>query len=118
MKITKHASTGTNYAILTKQIKVQHETCIKFKSYAHDKVLSKHLENLMRFSFRKNDFLIGKKIMVETISVAISDSCDVLCFDLYLINIFTKSTKAEGYTDVMFKLTLYCLSVTVGDLNL
>ena len=29
--------------------------------------------------------------MVETISVAISDSSDVLCFDLYLINVFEKS---------------------------
>ena len=25
VKITKHASTGTNYTILTKQVKVQHE---------------------------------------------------------------------------------------------
>ena len=28
--------------------------------------------------------------------MAINDSFDVLCFDLYLINIFAKSTKAEG----------------------
>ena len=32
---------------------------------------------------------------MEIISVAINDSSDVLCFDLYLINIFAKSTKAE-----------------------
>ena len=50
--------------------------------------------------------------------MAINDSCDVLCFDLYLINIFMKSTKAKRYTDVLFKLTLYCFSVTVEDLNL
>ena len=56
--------------------------------------------------------------MVETISVAISDSSDVLCFDLYLINIFVKSMKAEICTDIIFKLTLYCLSVTVENLNL
>ena len=49
--------------------------------------------------------------------MAINDSCDVLCFDLYLINIFMKSTKAKRCTDVMFKLTL-CFSVTVEDLNL
>ena len=55
---------------------------------------------------------------METISVAINDSSDLLCFELYLINIFAKSTKAERYTDVIFKLTLYCLSVTVEDLNL
>ena len=55
--------------------------------------------------------------MVETISVTISASSDVFCFDLYPINIFTKSTKAERCTGFMFKLTLYCLSVTVEDLN-
>ena len=59
-----------------------------------------------------------KKTAVETIPVAINDSPDVLCFDLYLVNIFAKSTKVERCTDVMFKLTLYCLSVTVEDLNL
>ena len=55
---------------------------------------------------------------MKTISVAINDSSDVLCFDLYLINIFVKSKKTERCTDVMFKLTLYCLSVAVEDLNL
>ena len=50
--------------------------------------------------------------------MAINDSSDVLCCDLYLINIFAKSTKAERCIDVMFKLTLYCVSVTVEDLNL
>ena len=53
-------------------------------------------------------------MVVETISVAINDSSDMLCFDLYLINLFAKSEKC---TDIMFKLTLYCLSVTVKDLN-
>ena len=55
---------------------------------------------------------------MKTITVTINDSSDVLCFDLYLIDIFPKSRKAERCTDVMFKLTLYCLSVTVEDLNL
>ena len=54
---------------------------------------------------------------MKTISMAINDSFDVLCFDLYLINIFAKSTNAERCTD-MFKLTLYDVSVTVEDLNL
>ena len=62
--------------------------------------------------------IIGKKTVKETFSVAINDSSDVLCFDLYLINIFAKSTKAERCTDVMFELRLYCLSVTVEDLDL
>ena len=50
--------------------------------------------------------------------MAINDSSDELCFDLYLINIFAKSTKAERYTGVMFKLILYYLSVIVEDLDL
>ena len=57
------------------------------------------------------------KTVVETILVAITDSFNVHCFDLYLINIFMKSTKSERCTD-MFNLTLYCLSVILEDLNL
>ena len=59
-----------------------------------------------------------RKPVLEAISVAINDSSDVLCFDLYLINKFMKSAKAERCTDVMFKQTLYCLSITIEDLNL
>ena len=55
---------------------------------------------------------------METISVAINGGSDVRCFGLYLTNIFTKSTKAERCTDVMFTLAFYCLSITVEDLNL
>ena len=58
--------------------------------------------------------MIGKKTMVKTISVTINDSWDVF-FDLYLINTFTKSEKAERSTEIMFKLTLSCLSVTAKD---
>ena len=63
--------------------------------------------------FCKNNLFIGKKNVVEIILKAVNDSSDVLCFDLHLINVFKKSTK----TDVMSRLTLYCLSVTVEDLN-
>ena len=49
--------------------------------------------------------------------MAISDSFEKLCFDLYLINILAKSMTAERGTDVMVKLTLCCLSITVEDLN-
>ena len=80
--------------------------------------MSKNLQNLLRFLFHKNNFLIGKKPTVETISVGINDTSGVLCFVLDLINIFEKSTKAERYKDVMFRLTLYCLYGTVEDLNL
>ena len=59
-----------------------------------------------------------KKNVVETISVVITDSSDVPCLELYLINMFTRSTKAERCTDITFKLTLYCLTVTVEDQNL
>ena len=55
---------------------------------------------------------------MKTVSVPINDSSDMLYFDLYLIIVFAKSTKAERCTDVMFKLTLYCLSGTVEDRNL
>ena len=34
------------------------------------------------------------------------------------MNVFAKSMKAKRCTDFMFKVTLYCLSVTVEDLNL
>ena len=54
---------------------------------------------------------------METISVAINGSSNVHYFDLYLINIFTKSRKAERCTDIMFKMAFYCFSVTVEDLN-
>ena len=80
--------------------------------------MCKHLQSLLRFSFRKNNFFKGKRTTVETISVAINDSSDLLCFDLYPFNIFAKSVKAERCTDVLFKLTLYCLSVTIEDLDL
>ena len=63
-------------------------------------------------------FLYRKKIVEETIPVAINDSSDLLCFDLYLVCIFAKSTKEKRYTDVMFKLRPDCFSVTVEDLNL
>ena len=56
--------------------------------------------------------------MVETISVAITDSSDIRCFNLYLVYRFMKSTKAERCTDIMFKLALYCLSVTLENLSL
>ena len=72
----------------------------------------------MRFSFHKNNFFIEKNSVVETISVGVNDSSDVLYFDVCLINIFAKSTKVERCTDVMFKLTLSCLSVIVEDLDL
>ena len=44
--------------------------------------------------------------------MTINNSSDVLCFDL------AKSTKLEKCTDVMFKLTISCLSVTVEDIKL
>ena len=68
--------------------------------------------------FSKNNFFMVKKPIVEIILVAITDTFDVHYFDQYLINMFTKSMKAERWTDIMFELTLYCLSATVEDINL
>ena len=45
--------------------------------------LSKHLWNLLIFSFHKNNFFTGKKTVVETISVAITEGSDVWCFLFY-----------------------------------
>ena len=112
----KHASTGTNYAILTKQVKVQNEKKFVLK-YVECRFWANIYKIYLRFSFHKNNFFIGQKAAVETILVAINDSSDVLCFILYLINIFEKSMKVERCTDVMFKLILYYLSGTVEDLN-
>ena len=56
---------------------------------------------------------------METISVPITDTFNMLCFQsLYLINIFTKPAKTEGCTDTTFKMAFYCLFVTIEDVNL
>ena len=65
--------------------------------------LSKHLRNLLRFSFSKNKFFIGK-----------ITSCALFWS---ISNVLTKSRKAERCTDIMLKQTFQCLSVTVEDLN-
>ena len=51
---------------------------------------------------------------METISVAVTGSSDMRCFDLYLINIFMKPRKVDRCTDFMFKLA-FCLSFTVEE---
>ena len=61
-------------------------------------------EDFTEFSFCKNNFYVGKK----TSSVAITDSSDVRCFDLGLINIFTNTMKTKRCTEIMFTLTLSC----------
>ena len=76
--------------------------------------MSKHEIN-GDFRFARIISLQEKKNVVEIISVPITDNVDVRCLYLYLINVFTKSTKAERFTDSMFKVTLYCLYVTVDD---
>ena len=73
------------------------------------------MQNRLRFSFHKNNFFIGKKTSLKQ-SQRPSKIADVLCFGLYVVNVFEKSTKAERCTDVIFKLTLYY--VTVENLNL
>ena len=85
VKIKKHAMTGTNSAILTKRVKVQHEN--KFVSKYVECRLWANTTKFFEIFVLKNNFFIGKKIIVETISVVINDS-SVLCFVLYLINIF------------------------------
>ena len=85
-----------NYAILTKQLKLQHEkkpvsSLISMQSVGFEQTFMKFVEIFILQEY----FFTGKKTVVETISVAITDSSDVCCLNLCLINIFTKSTKAE-----------------------
>ena len=114
----KHARTDGSYAILTKWVKLLHEKKPVLNLLSMQSVGFEQTWNLLRFLFHNNNFFTGKKTLVETISVTITDSSDLRCFDLYLINIFMKSTKADRCTDITFKLTLYCLSVTIEDFNL
>ena len=65
--------------------------------------LSKHLWSLLRLSFCKNNFFTGKKASGKYFSGH---------------HWYFKCTKAESCTDIKFKATLYCLSVTVEDINL
>ena len=94
------------------------KTCIEFIKYAECTHWASIYEIYWDFHSVKIISLQEKKMYWKTISVAITDSSYVRCLDLYLINIFQKSAKAERCTDITFKLTLYCLSVTVEDLNL
>ena len=69
----KHTRTDTNYAILTKRTKLQHEkkpisNLKSMQSVGFQQTSTK----FRRFSFCKNIFFIGKKTVVETISVVIS----------------------------------------------
>ena len=79
-------------------------------------VLSKHLQNFLRKKWKKLwKTLHRKKNLLWKLSHWLSVIL-LMYFDLYLINIFVKSTKAERCSDIMFKLTLYCLFVTAGDI--
>ena len=51
----KHAGTGANYVIFTKQIKLQHEkNPASYLKSMQNVALSKQLRNLLRFLLRKN----------------------------------------------------------------
>ena len=88
VKITKH----------TKWVKVQHEKELKNMKVCRLYVLSKHLQSLLRISFCKNSIFIGKNPIVKTISVAINDSSDVLCFDLYLLCLLNLQRQRDAQT--------------------
>ena len=94
-----------NYAIWTKRDKLQHEKkpVLNLKSMQS---LGSELTNIYKIYW---DFCSARiiswpeKTVVETISVAITDSSDVRCFDLYLINIFTKSTNGNAHWNTLFR---------------
>ena len=81
---------------LTKWVKVQHEKkpALSFKSMQN--VVFEQRTILLRFWFHKSNFFKGKKTVVETLSVAINDSFDVLYFNLYLINKLGRYTIYKG----------------------
>ena len=97
--------------LLTKHVRVQHEKkpVSIFESM-----------QIVRIKQTSTIFLEKKmKKIVKNLLWKLSHWLSVIllmCFDLYLINIFVKSTKAERCSDIMFKLTLYCLFVTAGDI--
>ena len=102
----------------TGQTTTRNETCIKFINDAECRHWANIYDILWEFCCTR---IISsqqkRKTVVETISVTILIVSIMRCIDLYLINLFTKSTKVERCTDIMSKLTLYCLSVTIEDLN-
>ena len=104
-----------NYSVLTKQVKLRtwRETVSNLKSI---KIVGFERTSTKFIYLLNNNFITGRKPVLEIISVVINGSSDLLYFDLYLINIFAKSVKVE--TLYIFKLTLYFWSVTVKDLNL
>ena len=76
-----------NYATLTKRVKLQHEKkpVSNLKS-TQSKALSKYLWHVLKFLFHKNNFFVGDKIVLETSSVAITDTSSVHCFDQFSNN--------------------------------
>ena len=107
----KHARTGCKLYQLEQTGQHEKKTLTNLLSIQSIGFEQRFLKSI-EISFRKNNFLPGKKAVVETISVPITDSSNVGCLDVYLINI---STKAERCTDNLFKLTD---NVTVEDLHL
>ena len=71
-----------NYEALTNPVKLQHEKKpVSNLKRMQSKALSKYLWNVLRFSFHKNNFFVGNKIVLETSSVAITNISCVHCFD-------------------------------------
>ena len=85
--------TGANHAILTKWIKHQLEV--------------KLVSNLLRFSFCKKNFFMGRRPIIETITCALFWS---------ISNKYVDEIQKGG--EIMLKLAFYCQSGTVEDRNL
>ena len=71
------------------------ESCILFKKYVKCS-LSKHLQNLLRFLLRKNNFFIGKKTRNGNHLSSHTGSSDVRCFE-YLKYIYKIQKGREMY---------------------
>ena len=97
--------------LLTKHVRVQHEK--KPVSIFESMQIVRIKQTSTKFLEKKMKKIVKNLLwkLSHWLSVIL-----LMCFDLYLINIFVKSTKAERCSDIMFKLTLYCLFVTAGDI--
>ena len=76
-------------------------------------IFRKYFSNELTISFHKSCYFGKKKNTVETSTVTITESYKMCCFDLYPINIFTKSAKGtemQSYVhgDTLFFIC-YCL---------
>ena len=73
-----------NYATLTKRVKLHEKKFVSKLKSMQSKTLSKYLWNVLRFSFHKNNFFVGNKIVLDSKSAQWPSLCLCLCLCLSL----------------------------------